>query len=159
VAGEGIVLGCTPKGGPVFAVALGQEGTLPENGFAWKSAERLVSSDVSTPLFYRGHFYVMNSDRKALSKVEPKTGRVLWTGELEGRDKIEASPTAADGRIYFMDFRGKVTVVDAGDEFKILHQASMGDEGDNNLRSSVAISGGNLFVRTGRKLYAIGGSQ
>jgi hypothetical protein len=31
-----------------------------------------------------------------------------------------------------------------------------GDEGDNKLRSSIAIAHGCLFIRTGSKLYCVG---
>ena len=49
-------------------------------------------------------------------------------------------------------------VVQAGDAgFKLLHQVNFKDEGDDTrLRSSVAISQGNLYVRTGTKLYCLG---
>jgi outer membrane protein assembly factor BamB len=88
--------------------------------------------------------------------VNPATGEPEWTGELNSRTKIESSPTAADDRIYFMDHRGEVFVIAAGPEFKILHQTNMADADDSDLRSCIAISQGNLFIRTGSKLYCIG---
>ena len=81
---------------------------------------------------------------------------MLWNGSLESRAKIEASPTAADGKIYVMNFRGDVFVLGAGDKFEILGTASLGDEGDNTTRASIAISQGQLFIRTNGKLYCIG---
>ncbi|MBL9129286.1 MAG: PQQ-binding-like beta-propeller repeat protein, partial [Verrucomicrobiales bacterium] len=137
VAGAGIVLACAPKGSPVYAFKLGQNGTLAEDGYAWKSTERELSSDVSTPLFYRGRFYVLNSDRRMLLCVEPATGKVVWQGELPGRTKYEASPTAGDGKIYAMSMAGDVAVLGAGDRFEVLHSAAMGDEGDREVRASI----------------------
>jgi outer membrane protein assembly factor BamB len=128
---------------------------VPDDGFAWKSTEREVSSDVSTPLFYNGRFYIVNSDRRTLSAVDPATGKVFWTGNLESRAKIEASPTGADGKIYVMNHRGDVFVAKAGDNFEILHQTPFGEEGDRDLRSTIPVSQGQLFVRTGSKLYCI----
>jgi len=153
VAGGGMILACAPKGSPVYAVKAGGDGTVDKP--AWQSTDREVSSDVSTPLFYRGHFYIVNSDKKNISCVEP-SGKVLWTGELESRAKVEASPTAADGRIYVMSHTGEVFVTAAGPKFKLLHSAQFGDSGDRDLRSSIALAQGNLFVRTGSKLYCIG---
>jgi len=51
-----------------------------------------------------------------------------------------------------------VSVVQAGgSEFKLLHTANFKDDGDaTRPRSSVAISQGNLFLRTGTKLFALG---
>ena len=74
VAGRGVVLACAPKGSPVYAVKAGATGTLDVSGLAWTSTERETSSDVSTPLFYQDRFYLLNSDRKTLSRVVPGSG-------------------------------------------------------------------------------------
>ena len=155
VASDDVILVCAPKGSPVYGIRAGANGTLPDDGYAWKSTEREVSSDVSTPLFYNGRFYILNSDRKTLSSVDPATGKVFWTGALESRAKIEASPTGADGKIYVMNHRGDIIVAKAGDNFELVHNASFGDEGDNNLRSCVVAAQGQLFIRTGSKLYCV----
>ena len=86
----------------------------------------------------------------------PDSGKVEWLGEPGSQAKIESSPTGADGKIYFMNHRGDVFVVEAGEQFKLLHQTALGDEGDTNLRSSIAIARGCLFIRTGSKLYCVG---
>jgi len=156
VAGDGVVLACAPKGSPVFAVKTGGNGALDSSGLAWTSSEREISSDVSTPLFYEGRFYILNSDRRAIARVVPASGKVEWVGDTGSQAKIEASPTAADGKIYFLNHRGDVFVVEAGEQFKLLHTTALGDEGDNNLRSSISIAQGCLFIRTGSKLYCVG---
>jgi outer membrane protein assembly factor BamB len=122
------------------------------------SKEREVSTDVSTPLFYKGRFYILNSDRRVLSCVEPSDGRVLWTGSLETRDKFESSPTAAGDKLYVIDHEANVFVAQAGDQFKILYSVAMGDAEEEKVRSSIAISDGELFIRTTGKLYCIGAS-
>lgn len=156
VAGGGVVLACAPKGSPVYAFKAGAKGTLKDSDLAWVSQEREVSSDVGTPLFYKGRFYVLDGDRKTLARVDPATGKADWIGELGTRAKIESSPTGADGKIYFQDFRGAVFVVEAGEQFKLLRTIPMGDEGDDTLRATIAVSQGNLFIRTGSKLYCVG---
>ncbi len=153
---DSVVLACAPKGAPVYAVKAGLSGTLTDADLAWTSTEREISSDVSTPLYYQGSVYLLNSDRKTLSRIEPASGKVLWTGELNSRPKFEASPLGADGRIYMMNHEGEVFVVQAGgDEFKLLHQVNMGDEGDRDLRPSVIAAHGQIFVRTGKTLYCL----
>lgn len=169
-AGDGIVLACAPKDAPVYAVKLGGKGTLANTDLAWqsyvqnsedaaKSARSLdvreLSSDVPTPLFYQGRFYILNGGKKKLLCVEP-SGKVVWSGDLKGRGIFQATPTAADGKIFVMNFPGEVFVVQAGgSEFKLLHAAEMA-EGENNLRSSIPISQGRLFIRTTKTLYCIG---
>jgi outer membrane protein assembly factor BamB len=155
VAGGGVALACAPKGSPVYAVKLGRKGNLDDSAISWKSPERDISSDVSTPLFYQGRFYILNSDKRSLACVEP-TGKVIWNGPLNSKAKIEASPTAGDGKIYVMNHAGDVFVVAAGPEFRLLHCVAMADAGERDLRSSIAISQGDLFIRTGSKLYCVG---
>lgn len=155
VAAGAVVLACAPKGSPVYAVKAGLSGTLSDNDLAWVSTEREVSSDVSTPLYYQGSIYLLNSDRKTLSRIEPGSGKILWTGELSSRAKFESSPLGADGRIYMMNHEGEVYVARAGgDEFKLLHQVNLGADGDRDLRASLIAAHGQLFVRTGRTLYS-----
>jgi outer membrane protein assembly factor BamB len=157
VAGAGVALACGPKDAPVFAVKLGGNGKLPDSQIAWQSTEREVTSDVPTPLFYKGKFFVLNGNKRKLLCVEPSSGKVIWSGDLESRTKFESSPTAADDKIYMMDHRGIVFVVSAAtDGFKLIHSVAMGDEGDDRLRSSIPFSQGQLFIRTGKSLYCIG---
>lgn len=151
-----VALAVAPKGAPVYAVKLGGNGTLTDDAVAWKSEEREVSSDVSTPAFYNGKFFVLNSDKKTIARVDPATGKADWIGELDSRPKFESSPTAADGKLYFQNHAGEVFVVGTGDEFQLLHRVVMGDAGDRDTRSSIAVSGGNLFIRTANKLYCVG---
>jgi outer membrane protein assembly factor BamB len=155
VGGEGIVLACAPKRDPVYAIKAGGEGVLGDTALAWKSPPGSeISSDVPTPLFYQGDFFVLSDVRKALSRVEPGTGRVKWTTPTPGQSKYEASPTGADGRIYLMNFRGQVTVVKA-DDGTLLQTVDMGEEGDDATRSSIAVARGSLFIRTNHKLFCV----
>jgi len=160
VAGDGVALACAPKKEPVFGVALNSKGTVEP---MWTSNARDVSSDVSTPLYYQGKFYIMDSDRKALACVEPKTGAVIWRGEFPTRTKIEASPTGADGKIYVVDQLGKVFVVKAGgSSMEILNEADFGMEGvtstnsDNIVRAAIVPTDGALFIRAQDRLYCVG---
>ena len=109
-----------------------------------------------TPVFYDGKFYSLNGTKKKLQCLEPATGKVVWSGDL-GKSTFQSSPTIADGKLYVMNWDGDVFVVQTGGtEFKLLHTTSLKDEGDKFLRPSIAISQGNLFIRTGQKLYCVG---
>jgi outer membrane protein assembly factor BamB len=155
-AGAGIVLACAPKGAPIYAVKAGLSDTLDQTALAWVSQDRAVSTDVSTPLFYKNRFFVLNSDRKVLSCLEPVSGHVLWTGSLGSSSKLEASPTGADNKIYLINHRGDVFITGTGDQFELLRTIPMGEDDDANIRSTIAVSDGHLFIRTATKLYCIG---
>jgi outer membrane protein assembly factor BamB len=153
VAGAGVVLACAPKKAPVFAIKPGR-GTLDEKALAWTSTDRGVTSDVPTPAFADGDFFVLSDVSKALSRVAPD-GKVKWTLETPGRIKYEASPLVADGRVYLINFNGDVVVVDAK-EGRILHQAAFGSGADKLVRAMIVASQGQLFLRTDTRLFCIG---
>jgi outer membrane protein assembly factor BamB len=159
-AGDGVVLACAPKRAPVYAVKAGLSGQLSEKDLAWTSSRETnsehVSSDVSTPLFYKGRFYILNSDRKSLCCVEPRSGKLLWEHRVEGGVKIESSPTAGDGKIYFQDMRATLTIMAAGDEPKVIFSGPMAGSEEKDVRSSIALSDGEIFIRTNRALYCVG---
>ncbi len=156
VAGGDVILACAPKSDPIYAIRAGGEGTLDDSAIVWVSREvRAVTSDVPTPAFYDGDFFVLSDLRRCVSRVEPTTGKVKWTTTLQSRDKFEASPLVADGKIYLINFSGLVVILDAasGD---VLQEISMSERSESPIRSSIVAAGGNLFVRTNDKLYCIG---
>ena len=153
VAGAGVVLACAPKKAPVYAVKPGN-GTLDEKALAWASTERAITSDVPTPAFYDGDFFVLSDVAKALSRVAPD-GSIKWSIETPGKIKYEASPTACDGKIYIVNFTGEVVVVSAADG-KILHQAPFGTPEDKQIRSAIVPTHGQLLLRTDTQLFCIG---
>jgi outer membrane protein assembly factor BamB len=156
VAGNGVVLACGPKGDPIYAIKAGGQGKLSSSDIAWVSREqRVVSSDVPTPAFYDGDFFVLSDVRQSLSRVEPATGRVKWTIKTPGRAKYEASPLAADGKIYIINFDGQVAVVDAANG-EVRNTVAMEESREEIVRSSVIAAHGQLFIRTARKLYCVG---
>ena len=160
VAGDGRVLVCAPKKAPVFAVSVPNqsEGPLSEKNkvrLAWDTTgSKEVTSDVPTPLFFKGFFYVLSDLRQNISKLDPENGKVIWTIKLPGKYKWRASPTAADGKIYLMNHNAEALVISC-DRGEILHAVKMGDEYDDQTRSSIALSQGQLFIRTNKKLYCI----
>ncbi len=156
VAGSGVVLACAPKGDPIYAIKAGGQGKLGGSDIAWVSREqRPVSSDVPTPAFYDGDFFVLSDVRQSLSRVEPATGRVQWTTKTPGRAKYEASPLAADGKIYLINFDGQVTVIDAA-KGEVRNTIAMEESREEVARSSIIAAHGQLFIRTARKLYCVG---
>ena len=155
VAGGGVVLACAPKRAPVYAAKAGATGTLSDAGLVWRSEDRSpVTSDVPTPLFYKGKFYVLSDVRRSLSCVNPADGKVLWSVEVPGSEVCWGSPTGADGRIYLLSLAGEVFVFDTASG-KLLDTVAMA-EGEGDIRSTIAAAHGCLFIRTNSKLYCIG---
>lgn len=158
VASKDVILVCAPKRDPVYAIKAGGQGTLGDDDVAWISKEeRAISSDAPTPAYYDGDFFLLSDVRKSLSRIEPKSGKIKWTVKTPGRVKYEASPLAADGKIYIVNFDGDVSVINAADGKIISAAIPMDDRREEGVvRSSVIAAHGQLFVRTNRKLYCIG---
>lgn len=156
VYGEGTILVCAPKGDPVYAIAAGGDGSLPDASKLWVSQGKEISSDVPTPLFYEGYFYILNDRNKFLSCVHPVSGQVAWTKQVNAKVKLEASPTGVDGKIYLMSHLGEVFVISAGpDGGELLHETVFGETQSVNIRSSIVPANGTLYLRTDRVLYAV----
>lgn len=162
VVGAGKILVCGPKGAPVFALGESQpteEGGAPSPQLAWKSEGRRnpVSTDVPTPLFYEGSFFVLGDLTRTLSRVAPATGTVAWTVELPSKEIWRASPTGADGRIFCIDHTGLVAVF-APSDGRLLHQVSMAseDEGPDEICASITPAQGALFIRTNTRVTCVG---
>lgn len=157
VAGEDVILACAPKGDPIYAIRPNGTGVLDESAIAWTSRdEEKVSSDVPTPAYYDGDFFVLSDLRKHLSRVEPRTGKVKWAIPTPGRAKYEASPLAADGKIYIINHDGEAAVIDAanGNVLKVIPMDQ--PSGGEVVRASISAAHGQLFIRTTRRLYCVG---
>jgi outer membrane protein assembly factor BamB len=155
VVAGGLVIACPPKGGAVFAIKPSGTGDVTSSHVAWTNKE--ITSDVCVPLFYQDKLFVLNGDKKTLYRVDPASGKVEANVNLGGNDVFRASPTAADGKIFCMNEAGEVWVISpADDKLTVVNKADLGGGGQLASRSSVALADGQVFVRTGEKLYCIG---
>ncbi|MFH1715986.1 MAG: PQQ-binding-like beta-propeller repeat protein [Planctomycetota bacterium] len=158
VVGDGVILACAPKGSPIYAIRPDGSGVLGDSAVAWVSTDTVkeVTADVPTPAFYDGDFFILNDVRRHLSRVEPQTGKVKWTIETPGRAKYEASPLAADGKIYLINHAGEVTLINAANG-EVLKTIPMDQpSGREVVRASISAAHGQLFIRTTRRLYCVG---
>ena len=157
VAGAGIILACAPKKDPIYALKAGGKGRLTDNDLAWVSREeRAISSDVPTPAFAEGDFFVLSDVRNTLSRVDPKSGETRWSVSLPRGKKYEASPLVADGKVYLINFVGDVIVMDSSSG-EMISKISMDEPTDDDpVRSSIAAANGQLFIRTSGRLYCVG---
>ena len=154
VTGAGMIFGCAPKGGPVMAIKAGGNGDISSTHKAWFSDGKQLTSDVPVPLFYKDHLYVLDQSGGKLSKVNPKTGDVIWATKFEGAKAVaRSSPTGADNKIYCMNVNGDIFVVSPEDG-KVLSKTSL--DGIKNARGEIAVADGILVARVGEMLYAFG---
>lgn len=152
VAADGLIYAAGPKGQPVVAYREGGRGDVTTTHVAWRFEEN--PTDWSTPLLMDGKMFVLDGGKKVLSRLDPATGRKLWSGSLPAREVLWSSPTGADGKIYLHSEDGKLIVCSAGDEFQVLGTLSF--DGEGPCRGSVAVAQDQIFMRTAQNLYCIG---
>jgi outer membrane protein assembly factor BamB len=156
VYGAGTLLISAPKGEPVYAIAAGGNGTLADTAKLWVTEGKEATTDVPTPLFYDGYFYILNDRNKFLTCIHPVSGKVVWSKAIDAKVKLEASPTGVDGKIYLISHLGEVFVFSAGPEGgELLNATTFGESQSVNIRASIVPANGTLFLRTDNVLYAV----
>jgi outer membrane protein assembly factor BamB len=107
---------------------------------------------VPAPLVYRGVFYMVKSGG-VVTSLDPATGRVFKEGRTrEALGDYQASPVAADDKVFLASVEGKMTVLKAGEQWEILGVNDLGDE----IHATPALSGGRIYVRTAKAIYCFG---
>ena len=133
---------------PLLALRAGGRGDVTTSHLAWATRN---GPDVPTPVTDGTYFYIVN-DRGIVFCLDAKTGETIYGPKRITPGTYSSSPVLADGKIYVTNEDGTTTVYKAGPEFKILAENVM----DEYTLSSVAISDGQLFLRTDSFLYAVG---
>ena len=149
VARDGLAVIPTAKDGSTFGLKAPLKGDVSskESGLLWSVD---ATPDVPSPLIYGGLVYICRSNGELLC-IDGAAGEELYREETT-RGQHRSSPVYADGKIYLMSRSGVVTAVKAGREFEVVGRSGMGE----TTASSMAVSGGRIYIRTYDALYAVG---
>ena len=108
---------------------------------------------VPTPVA-RGNLIFFWSDAGVVRCVDAATGKELWKERAKGRAYF-GSPVRAGDKIFCVDDTGKVVCLAADGSYQELGVTDLKEE----CRSTPAISGGKLYLRTVSHLYCIAGGK
>ncbi len=143
---------------PVYAIRPGAngditmaEGQTSSEFVAWYQPE--AGNYNASPLVYRGLYYCVR-DRGGFECYDAKTGEPVYSQKKivdKGRASFTSSPWAYNGKVFSLSEQGNTYVVEAGRDFKLLHQNSLGEMS----MACPAIVGDRLLIRTVSKLYSI----
>jgi outer membrane protein assembly factor BamB len=146
VAAGDLLLASSGEG--TLAIRLdGGRGDLTGSHVVWKS--KRGSPYVPSPVCYGG-FYYLADDKGWATCLNASTGKLVWK-ERMGRT-FQASLVAGDGKVYYTNLEGGVTVVKAGPKFEVLAKNELGE----SIVASPAISNGQIFLRGQKHLFCIG---
>ncbi len=151
VVAGGLVIAPTRES-PMLAVRSGGRGDVTSTHVAW--AFTRGGPDVPTPVSDGQYVYVVN-DRGVVHCLDARTGQVVYGPQRLKSGTYSASPVLADGRIYVTSEDGVTSVFTAGPSFQVVAENAV----DEYTLSSVAVSNGQIFLRTEKHLYAIGKSR
>lgn len=152
VVAGGLVIAPT-RVNPMVAIKPGGAGDISTSHVVW-SFHR--GPDVPTPVSDGTYLYVV-SETGIVYALDLKTGEAIYGPERLPNDFYSSSPVLADGKIYVTGETTGVTMVyRAGPKFEILAANTFGDPCTPYCLSSVAVSQGQLFIRTDAHLWVVG---
>jgi outer membrane protein assembly factor BamB len=134
------------------AIALGGTGNVTESHVKWQITTGVTG--VSSPVLYQGLLYWI-TERGIIYCIDPETGERVWRGRIEEGRANSRSPVAGEGKVYVPMDNGKIAVIQAGREFKIL---ATNDLGEDSV-SSPAVADGRIFIRGIEHVFCVGGDN
>lgn len=107
---------------------------------------------VPTPVAL-GDLLFLWSDNGVVTCARASSGDVVWRKRVGG--DYSTSPVIAGQHLYGISDDGEVVVLAASEEYEILGRVELGEE----CRSTPAVAGGTMYLRTVSHLYALEGSE
>jgi hypothetical protein len=130
----------------ILAIDPGGIGNVTQTHIVWRTTEGV--SYVPSPILAGDYFFTI-ADSGIAHCFEAGTGKLLWKQRL---GEQHASLLTAEGRVYFLNDKGTMTVVKVAAEFTRLAQNEIGEK----CFASPAISQGQIIMRGEKSLFCVG---
>src|ERR1043166_7002643 len=144
--GNGIAVGMCGYNGSAIAVKLGGKGDITKDRL-WQHPRNIQR--VGSGIIVGEHVYMVDEEGQAHC-YELATGKDLW------KERVQftwGSMVHADGKLWLLCRNGETVILKADPKFEVIATNSLG--GGENTNSSLAISNGEIFIRTNRHLWCI----
>lgn len=155
IHGEGVVVAMGGYFGNTVAVKPGGSGDVTGSRL-WHHVRN--KAGIGSGVIHDGHIYFMAADGIGHCH-KLATGENVWSERLRGpgpKGDSWSSMVLAGDRIYILNQSADCIVLKASPKFEVLTANSLGNEMCN---ASVAPSDGDLFIRTYKHLWCIGGEK
>ena len=133
----------------LLSIKPGAVGDATETHVRWTYPKQVPFC--ASPLLFNGLLFTIK-DGGILQCLNANTGKVAKPLRLEANGSYYASPVAGDGKVYLVDETGRLTVVSATDDLKLLHATEMKED----VYATPAIVDGRIYLRTANGLYCFG---
>jgi outer membrane protein assembly factor BamB len=151
LCGKGLAIGTCGSGGGgnyLVAVRTGGEGDVTSSHAAYKLVQSIPY--VPCPIVLGDLLFLWN-EKGIVTCVELQTGETVWRERVGGR--YFGSPVCIRKRLFCMSEEGEVVVLAAAPEFEVLARNALGE----GSRSTPAVAGGWMYLRTYTHLLRVGG--
>lgn len=150
----GLILGTCGSGaggGYVVGVQPGSvDGKTPPQE-VWRVKDQ--APYVPTPVV-KGDLVFLWSDKGVASCVKADSGQLVWGPQRVGGN-FSGSPVCVGDKLYCIAENGDVVVLAAGPEYQLLGRSPLGEDS----RSTPAVSGGRMYLRSYSHLASLGGKK
>ena len=136
----------------IIAVRPGGQGDVTASHVQWQ--EKTKIPEVPSPLYFQGRLYTVKNGG-IVSCHDASTGQVIYREKLNASGPYYASPVCANGRIYLISGKGRVSVLEASDQFHVLATNDLKDK----VTATPALVGDAIYIRAAKHLYAFENSN
>lgn len=152
IAHDGIVY-ATGGGSVTTAIKTGGRGDVTKTHVLWRAKK---GSNTPSPVYHDGYLYFANTKGGTVTCLNASTGDTVYQERLKPNvDTIYGSPVLADGKLYYATQHQGTFVLAVGPKFELLANNVFQDD-KSRTNGSIAVSNGQLFLRTDENLYCIG---
>ena len=139
--------------GSALAVKLGGAGDITKDRL-WHHPKN--TQRVGSGLILGDHAYIVE-ENGVPHCYELATGKEVWKTDKRPFDKTWGSMVHADGKFWVLGRDGSTAIFNASPKFELIAHNSLGAGQTTN--SSLAISNGEIFIRTNQNLWCIAGKK
>jgi outer membrane protein assembly factor BamB len=125
-------------------------GNVSKSNVLWRNTKGMPF--LTGALLYKNVIYVI--DDGIFTAFNSETGQALRKERVDSGEYY-ASPIAGDDKIYLVNLKGKVTILKAGIDWKILASTDLGDE----VIATPAIADQRIYIRTTKSLFCFGSKR
>ena len=152
VWGNGMLYVVNGKPGDVYAVRPGGKGDVTDTHMQWHTG-RKGGRDLPSPVLANDVVFVIGMSGVATG-YDAKSGEELWKARLGGN--FSGSPLVAGSHVFAASESGDVLVLKPGTKLETIDKVSVRSSDEEIFRSSMAISNGQLLLRSDRRIYCLG---
>jgi hypothetical protein len=145
LAGEVLVV--VSPGRHLVGLRTDGQGDVTKTHVVWQFDES--TPDITTPVTDGNRLYFVTTSG-LMYCLDATTGKKIWDKDLEL--EFNASPLRVGRQLYLTDTKGVTRVVEAGDAFREVARAELGEP----VHASPALVNGRFYVRGSQHLFCLG---